>query len=61
MKNELELLTGLIEENELEALSGNEDAKGGWTPVATVILTAVGITFNATPCPTSACTKSCNK
>ncbi|RUT31747.1 class II lanthipeptide, LchA2/BrtA2 family [Paenibacillus zeisoli] len=59
MKAELNQISGMIEENELELLAGNEDVKGGWTPVATVVISVIGITLNATPCPTSACTKSC--
>ncbi|MDA7025118.1 class II lanthipeptide, LchA2/BrtA2 family [Bacillus sp. CLL-7-23] len=59
MKKELERLSGMIEESELEALAGNEDVSGGWTPAATVIIGITGLTMNATPCPTSACTKSC--
>jgi len=61
MKAELNQVSGLVDEKELEVLAGNEDVKGGWTPVATVIIGGIGLTMNATPCPTSACTKSCNK
>lgn len=59
MNKELNRISGMIDEAELEALAGNEDVNGGWTPAATVVITIVGLTMNATPCPTSACTKSC--
>ncbi len=54
--------SGIVEEEELEALLSG-DVQGGVTPtigaIASVIVGISTLTFNATPCPTSSCTKSC--
>lgn len=59
--------SGFIEEDELISLANGDNATGGATP--TVVLTAtIGltgttftVTLSAASCPTSACTKQCNK
>lgn len=60
MKN----ITGKINEAELEVLAG-EEVVGGATPVIVATISLVGttitVTLNADACPTSSCTKSCNK
>ena len=62
MKN----ITGKINEAELEALAG-EEVVGGATPAviitATIAFTGttITVTLNASACPTSGCTKQCNK
>lgn len=54
--------TGKIDELELEKLAGDEQAVGGATPTVTVLITATIVaTYTAGACPTSSCTKSCNK
>ncbi|MBR1692749.1 MAG: class II lanthipeptide, LchA2/BrtA2 family [Lachnospiraceae bacterium] len=60
----MEKITGKITEAELEALAG-EEVIGGATPVivATIAFagTTITVTLTAGACPTSACTKQCNK
>lgn len=61
----IDKITGKVSEEELEMLAGDE-AIGGISPtiiIATISFagTTIGVTLNAGGCPTSACTKSCNK
>ena len=62
----MENITGKINGAELEALAG-EEVVGGATPVAVVVATiafagtTITVTLSANACPTSGCTKSCNK
>ncbi|MBF1197690.1 MAG: hypothetical protein HXM15_09700 [Fusobacterium periodonticum] len=58
--------TGKINELELEQLVGDNQVVGGVSPTiipATISFVGVTITvtLNAGACPTSGCTKSCNK
>lgn len=63
---EMNKITGKISEDELEVLAG-EEVVGGATPTVVVtatiafVGTTIGVTLNAGACPSSACTKSCNK
>ncbi|ERH50301.1 MULTISPECIES: class II lanthipeptide, LchA2/BrtA2 family [Bacillus] len=67
-KDMVKKVSGFIEEDELISLANGDNATGGATP-ATVVLTAtIGltgttftVTLSAASCPTSACTKQCNK
>ncbi|TCP70221.1 class II lanthipeptide, LchA2/BrtA2 family [Baia soyae] len=54
-KNKIDLITGYIDENELNQLVGAGDV----TPNSTWWCATIGITLSAGPCPTSACTKDC--
>lgn len=66
-KYDIDSASGFIEEEELEAITtGGVNGGSTPTPVISAISTTVAsatavsaLTFNATPCPTSACTKSC--
>jgi hypothetical protein len=62
-KYDPDLAAGIIEEEELEAIVSGDAQGAGWSAVTTAISTIVtaitGVTLNATPCPTSACTKRC--
>ena len=59
-------ITGKVSEEELELLAGDE-VIGGATPATIIIATisfvgtTIGVTLTAGACPTSGCTKSCNK
>lgn len=68
MNKELELLSGAIDEEQLEQLANNEVNGGTWSPVTpatpttpvSMLVTAItALTLNAGACPSSACTKSC--
>ncbi|MGN1198045.1 MAG: class II lanthipeptide, LchA2/BrtA2 family [Acetatifactor sp.] len=61
----MDRITGKVSEEELELLAGDETI-GGASPtivIATIsfVGTTVTVTLNAGACPTSGCTKSCNK
>ena len=54
----MDMITGKIDETELESLAGEEIVGGAtWTVVLTALIVA---TYAAGACPT-ACTESCNK
>lgn len=61
MSEDMKNITGLIAEEELMTLAGNDVVGGTTYPCATIAatVTLIGLTMNSTPCPTSACTKSC--
>lgn len=60
MEKELERVSGMIEESELKVLIGDEEAVGA-APAWTWVIPIVHITLSAGACPTSACTRSCNR
>ncbi len=53
-------ITGKIDEKELELLAEEKEV-GASHPVTIVIVATIAATYLAGACPTSACTKSCNK
>ncbi|SFB45759.1 class II lanthipeptide, LchA2/BrtA2 family [Clostridium frigidicarnis] len=63
MNQDMKNITGLIDEEELMTLAGNDVVGGTGMSCATIAatVTLLGITLNSTACPTSACTKACNK
>ncbi|WP_338400465.1 class II lanthipeptide, LchA2/BrtA2 family [Bacillus thuringiensis] len=52
-------MTGLIESELEEHLSG--ESSGAGTPAIVTAISAVTAVTAQSPCPTSACSKSCNK
>lgn len=63
-KQDLLNKTGFIDEDYLKELVNETDHAGGtWTtlPCLTAVGTFLGGTLGLDACPTSACTKSCNK
>lgn len=68
MNKELELLSGAVDETQLEQLANNEVNGGTWqaltpatptTPVSMLVTAVTALTLNAGACPSSACTKRC--
>lgn len=64
-KKEIDMFAGLIDDEELDNLVGaSGDVQPNTTPIitTTVPISAVSaVTFNAAPCPTSACTNKCTR
>lgn len=56
---ELEEITGLIPESQLENSISADDAIGAGTPAVISAVTAVTAVTATSPCPTSACSKDC--
>ena len=55
----MDKITGKIDERELDTLAGDEIVGGG-SP-AVIVTALIVATYMAGACPTSGCTKSCNK
>lgn len=55
--SDLQRLSGLVEESELEMLTAGQDVSGGHVTVPITIAIAASVWANA--CPTSACTRAC--
>lgn len=57
----MDKITGKIDETELEALAGETESGAGSSAIVPIITATIVATYLWGGCPTSACTKSCNK